>query len=82
MVSGMKPVLSGAPQDSIIGPILFSLYVNDLPLNLSSRLDMCADDATLHQSSSCIRRINTTLQNNLLKVQKWCVNNNNGFKSK
>ena len=58
------------------GPILFLLYVNDLPLNLSARLDMYADDATLHKSSSCIRQINTTLQDDLLEVQKWCVNNN------
>ena len=76
MVSGMKPVLSGVPQGSILGPILFLLYVNDLPLNLSSRLDMYADEATLHKSSSCIRQINTALQDDLLKVQKWCVNNN------
>ena len=76
MVSGMKPVISGVPQGSILGPILFLLYVNDLPLNLSSRLDMYADDATLHKSSSCIRQINTTLQNDLLEVQKWYVNNN------
>ena len=76
MVSGMKPVISGVPQGSILGPILFLLYVNDLPLNLSSRLDMYADDATLHKSSSCIRQINTTLQDDLLEVQKWCVNNN------
>ena len=72
MVSGMKPVLSGIPQGSILGPILFLLYVNDLPLNLSSRLDMYADDATLHKSSSCIAQINTTLQDDLIKVQKWC----------
>ena len=76
MVSGMKPVLSGVPQGSILGPILFLLYVNDLPLNLSSRLDMYADDATLHKSSSCIRQIDTTLQDDVLEVQKWCVNNN------
>ena len=75
-MSGMKPVLSGVPQGSILGPILFLLYLNGLPLNLSSRLDMYADDATLHKSSSCIRQINTTLQDDLLEVQKWCVNNN------
>ena len=45
-----------------------------MPLNLSSRLDMYAD-ATHHKSCSCIRQINTTLQDDLLKVQKWCVNN-------
>ena len=79
MVSGMKPVLSGVPQGSILGPILFLLYVNDLPLNLSSRLDMYADDATLHKSSFFIRQINTTLHDDLLKVQKWRVNTSNNM---
>ena len=46
-------VKHGVPQASIIGPILFLLFVNDLPLYVSnSDIDIYADDATLSYSSS------------------------------
>ena len=48
VVSEMQPLSYGLPQGSILGPILFLLYVIDLPLNLQSNIDMYADDATLY----------------------------------
>ena len=46
------------------------------PLNLSSNIDMYANDATLHKSSSSVSIINETLNNNLLNVEEWCRHNN------
>ena len=62
--SDMQLIKSGVPQGSILGPILCLIYVNDLPLNLSSNIDMYADDATLHKSSSSVSIINETLNSN------------------
>ena len=45
--SEWAPVLSGIPQGSILGPILFSLFVNDLPNNVLSLISLFADDTKL-----------------------------------
>ena len=68
------PVTSGVPQGSIFGPVLFSLYVNDLPDAItSSHVAMFADDTKLfkeiHTTQDC-----KLLQNDLDQLQTWSEN--------
>ena len=52
-LSDWETVSIGVPQRSILGPLLFALYINDLPIVIKdSFLDLYADDAELHCSHS------------------------------
>ena len=48
--SDWKDVLSGVPQGSVLGPLLFLLYVNDFPDVIKSVLKLFADDAKIYQA--------------------------------
>ena len=50
--SNSTPVSSGVPQGSVLGPILFLVYTNDLPEQVSSRVRLFADDTAIYLALS------------------------------
>ncbi len=70
--SAEEDVISGVPQGSVLGPILFVLYVNDLPDYITSCIGIFADDTKIFRKiedvGDCQR-----LQNNLSHLEAWAT---------
>ena len=74
--SGVLPVHAGVPQRLVHRPLLFLLYLNDLPsLVVSGWFTVYADDTTilwLHRDSKQLENI---IQRYLVLLKKWCDSN-------
>ncbi len=71
-------ITHGVPQGSVLGPVLFCLYINDLPLHIknpSIECHMLADDTTLLSNGKNIKDIETSLQSGLNDTLEWCSTN-------
>ena len=63
-------VVSGVPQGSVLGPLLFLAFINDLPNCVKSRVRLFADDCIVYREIH-ENKDTTTLQQDLDELEKW-----------
>ena len=82
--SEKKQIKSRVPQGSVLGPLLFLIYINDLPLHLhihplhpnsKTNNELFADDASIYSVHKDINLVNKSLQLSLNLASEWCNKN-------
>ena len=74
--SGWKEIETGVPQGSILGPLLFNIFLNDIFYFINNG-NLCnyADDNTLYSIRKSLNMVKENLKINVLIMQKWFCEN-------
>ena len=71
--SPLEDITAGVPQGSVLGPVLFLLFINDFPLFIKETyLDIYADDSTVHTANKSKTVVQTRLQTSVIDLKNWC----------
>ena len=71
--SSWADVKAGVPKRSILGPLLFLIYINDLPNGLNSNVKLFADDTSLFSVVHNITDSTNLLNSDLSKINEWAL---------
>ena len=75
-ISPLTNIKRGVPRGSVLGPLLFSIYINDLPSSvLHGTCDLFADDTCIHVSDACYGNVLSPFQLSAEEVFNWATNN-------
>jgi hypothetical protein len=70
--SALAPTLMGVPQGSVLGPLLFLIFINDMcALDLHSQLVLFADDSTISNANADMRRTCSEIEDDLCRILEW-----------
>ena len=69
--SDWEPIFSGVPQGSVLGPLLFLIYINDLTANITSNMKLFADDSSLFARVKNVNLTHDQLVGDLDIITNW-----------
>jgi hypothetical protein len=69
--SNWQPIFSGVPQGSVLGPLMFLIYINDLTDNISANIKLFADDSSLFLKVCDVETAQNLLTDDLNKITTW-----------
>ena len=69
--SSQKSISAGFPQGSVLGPLLFSIYINNILKDLNGLARLFADDTSLSCSSLDLHQIEMIINDDLRKLSVW-----------
>ena len=70
-LSDYKTITCGVPQESTLGPLIFLIYINDLPLHTNFKVRLFADDTNLTLAEKSVSNLQNLVNLEMCKIDHW-----------